>query len=111
MKTVKLSTDELMLIETLIYAQSKKHSQKGAMQIHYTNLKRKIVNLYVNDENNQNFVVTSMSLEESTKLMQDIKTNIMHGDVTDSKRNVLNFVANVWNRIFESSKSMFENQS
>ena len=110
MKTAKILTDEFLLISTLLEKESKKHSQKGMMFNHFERLKGKIDSL-AEAGKDEMLIITAMNQKEIVKLMQDIKTVTMKEKVTESKSNVLKFVTNVWNMVFQSDKSLFSNQS
>lgn len=111
MNTEKLTRDELLLCAEMMSAYAKKYSNGSMMKNHIVRTSNKLKKLSGSDGKDDIFVVVSIPLEEATELMQDIKTNIMHGVVSESKSNVLKFVSEIWRNIFTSEKSAFERQA
>lgn len=107
MNVEKFTKDELLLRAEMMEELSKKYTPKSIMYNHVKRTKNKFEQLAKGDGLDL-FVVTSMGLAEASEAMQDIKVNIIEGDKTHSKDNVLKYVRKIWNCVFSSEKSMFE---
>jgi len=107
MKVTKFTKDELLILSSLVRTEGKKFSQKGAASMHLKGIQEKLIEFSSDSLIQSEIITIGLSPKEAVEIMQDIKSNVMTGDVTNSKKNELEFVRKVWNGIFESEKSMF----